>query len=1004
MAAKLEEKYIEYDIEYKKLNKAQKEAVDIIDGPVMVVAGPGTGKTKILTFRIANILLKTDTAPESILALTYTTAGVISMRERLLEIIGDRAYRVNIFTFHAFCEHIIKEFSFYFENLENFRVISDLDRVEIIESIIKKNKFEHLVSFYDEFSFLNKIVNGILTIKKEGLSSKEFIKKLPIWKKDLLSNDSFYYKKDYGEYKKGDIKPAEEEKINKKIEKAKELGEILSLYQIELKNRGLYDFSDMILYVLAELSKNKDLKADVQEKYQYILVDEHQDTNEGQNNLIELLTDAPHLENKPNLFTVGDEKQSIYRFQGASAETFSRFQNLYKDICSITLVENYRSVQDILDGAHSLVVKIKGLEDSIKLHSNTKEDKKKIDVREFSNYKFELLYLAEDIKSKIKNGISPSEIVVLYRANKNVSDIKTIFDFYRIPYTIFSKDKILDDPNIGNLINVLRVIFNLNDDHHLGKIFFVNFFHLDAYDSVKILDKYRSLRGENKKHLFAIIENQKILKEIEVKNVDDFVNLAKILKELNIESHNQKFPDFFKMFLEKIGYLKYMISSVDSRTQLVKLDKFLDEIKRQNETKKAYHISDFIYFVDSFIKYNLDIKSTDPEIIEGVSLMTAHGSKGREFEYVYIINATRKSWENSGGGSSISLPIYQYDGDIEDERRLFYVAMTRAKNGLAISFARTDNNGREHEESEFVKEIDLDFKKEENMKSFEEKNIDKLASFMNFERRSTSLFEPEYLRQLFFKRGLNVSALNNYFDCPKKYLYKNLIRIPDIYSNTLVFGNIIHKTLENFFKISQKEEKILSKDVFMGEFYKVLDRTNVPEKDEEKFRTKGENILSLYYDEYHDVWTDKVKVEFGPKRNFVLDNKEIIELTGKIDKVEFLDEGFSGNINIVDYKTGKPFSEKTREQKIDYERQIVFYHLLLEDYDNNESLHINKSFLDFLEKNKKGNFEQYSFEVEKEHLDKLKKEINDFAQDVLSMEFLKKGCNKKDCEWCQVEK
>ncbi len=396
----LEKKFKE---EYKNLNKEQKRAVDEIDGPVMVVAGPGTGKTKILTLRIANILKETDTMPESILALTYTTAGVISMRERLLQTIGDRAYRVNIFTFHAFCEHIIKEFSFYFEKLEGVKVIDDLNRVEIIESIIKKNKFEHLVSFHDEFSFLSKIVAGILAIKKEGLSPKEFMDKLPFWKKDLLADEDIYYKKDYGEYKKGSIKPAEEEKINKKIKKARELGEIFSLYQEEIEKRGLYDFSDMIFYARGGIQKNKNLKADIQEKYQYILVDEHQDTNEGQNALIELLTDIPHLEGRPNIFTVGDEKQSIYRFQGASAETFSRFQNLYKDVGLITLMENYRSVQDILDGAHSLVVKIDDLKDSIRLHANQKEENTKIAIREFSNYKFELLYLAEDIQAKIKN-------------------------------------------------------------------------------------------------------------------------------------------------------------------------------------------------------------------------------------------------------------------------------------------------------------------------------------------------------------------------------------------------------------------------------------------------------------------------------------------------------------------------------------------------------------------------------------------------------------------------
>lgn len=991
----------EFDEAYKTLNNEQKQAVDTIDGPVMVVAGPGTGKTKILTLRIANILDKTDTAPESILALTYTTAGVISMREKLLEIIGDRAYRVNIFTFHAFCEHLIKEFNFYFEQLEGARVIDDLERVELIENIIKENKFEHLISFHDEFSFLNKIVGGILAIKKEGLSPDEFINTLPVWRKELLANDEIFYKKDFGKYKKGEIKPAEEEKINKKIKKAEELGEIFSLYQKELKDKGLYDFSDMILYVREELSKNVDFKSDVQEKYQYILVDEHQDTNEGQNTLIELLSDAPHLEGRPNIFTVGDEKQSIYRFQGASANTFSRFQNLYKDVDSITLSNNYRSTENILGGAHSLIVKSKDLESSAHLKSNILENEK-INVLEFSNYKFELLFLANEIKSKIENGVSPSEIAVLYRANKNVSDVKTILDAFQIPYTIFSKNKILDDVNIKNLINILRVVSNPNDDHYLGKAMFSNFLKFDAYDVVLIIDKFRSLRNEEKKHIFAIIEDEKILKEIGVKNIKDLLNFATIIKELKIESLNKSFPDFFKIYLEKIGYIKYMIGSIDSRTQLVKLDKFLDEIKRQNETKNDYNILDFVYFVDSFIKYNLDIKSTDPEIIEGVSLMTAHGSKGREFEHVYIINSTRKAWESRrGGGNSIALPIYQYDGDIEDERRLFYVAMTRAKKSLSISFARTDNDGKEHEESEFVKEIDSLFKEEKNMNSFEKKNIDKLSSFMNFEIKQESIFDPEYLKQLFFKRGLNVTALNNYFDCPLKYLYKNLIRIPDIYSVTLSFGSIIHESLESFFKLSSREGKILSKDFLLEEFAKSLSRGKMSEKDEEKSKTKGQSILSEYYDKYFSSWESRVKVEFGPKRNFKLNSQEVLELTGKIDKIEYLNDDFSGEVNLIDYKTGKPFSEKTKEEKLNYERQIIFYHLLLEEYDNGK-IKINRSVLDFIEKNKKGEFEQYSFNVAKDHLDKLKEEINNVADDIISMKFLEKGCGKKECEWCQI--
>ncbi|MDQ3244733.1 MAG: ATP-dependent helicase, partial [bacterium] len=915
--------------------------------------------------------------------------------------IGDEAYRINIFTFHAFCEHLIKESPFYFEELEGTRVISDLERVEIIESIIKENKFKDLVSFHDEFSFLKKIVDGIRAIKDEGLNPEEFLQKLPLWKKDLLANEDIFYKKDYGEYKKGDIKPAEAEKIDKKISRASELGEIFRLYQLELQNRHLYDFSDMILHVLKELARNQDFKDDVQIKYQYILVDEHQDTNEGQIKIIEFLTDAPHLNGHPNVFTVGDEKQSIYRFQGASTETFSLFNNLYKDVYSITLTENYRSTQNILDGARSLMLKSKEQENTVELHSNIKENEK-IHIREFSNYKFELLHLAEDIKLKIKNGVSPSEIAVLYRANKNVSDVKTIFDFSSIPYTIFSQDKILEDSNIRNLINILRVVLNLNSDYYLGKVLFTKFLNLDAYDIVKVLDKYKSLRKEEKKHIFAILDDKKILKEIGVKNSTDFLNLTLVLKDLKIDSENNNFPDFFKIFIDKIGYIKYMLASNDSRLQFAKLDKLFDEIKRQNETKKEYGLEDFVYFIDSFLKYNLDIKSTDPEIIEGVSLMTTHGSKGREFGYVYMINCTRKSWESRRvGGNGITLPIYQYDGDLEDERRLFYVGMTRAKKHLSISFARTDNDGREHEESQFVREVDLDSRVEEKMKDFEVKNIDKLATFLDSNRGSSSIFEPSYLRQLFFDRGLNVSALNNYLDCPIKYLYRNLIRIPDLSSPSQQFGNVIDRALNNFFLKSKNESKIIQSGVLLEEFEKSLHNANLSEKNEEKFKERGESALIDYYKEYASSWTYKVEMQFHATRNFELKNKELLKISGMIDKIEYINDLFSPNVNIIDHKTGKAFSEKSKEEKEDYERQLVFYKLLLENYEKKD-FKINKSILDFVEKNKKGKFEQYSLEITKEHLDKLHNEINLCAEQVLSMEFLKLGCQKKDCQWCKI--
>jgi DNA helicase-2/ATP-dependent DNA helicase PcrA len=248
-----------------------------------------------------------------------------------------------------------------------------------------------------------------------------------------------------------------------------------------------------------------------------------------------------------------------------------------------------------------------------------------------------------------------------------------------------------------------------------------------------------------------------------------------------------------------------------------------------------------------------------------------------------------------------------------------------------------------------------------------------------------------------------VSALNNYLNCPKRYLYKNLIRIPDLYSPSLKFGSIIDLTLNKFFEKSKEKGEILPKEIFLTEFEKSLRKFNLPEKDEESFRERGEHALSEYYDEYSKNWTPRVDVQFFVERNFELESGETLKLSGVLDKIEYLNDLFSPNINIIDHKTGRSFSEKTKEQKADYERQLIFYKLLLTNYSKRDFV-INESIIDFVEKNKKGKFERYLFDVTKEHIDKLKEEINICAKDVLSMEFLKKGCNKKDCEWCQIEK
>ena len=991
-----------FEKQYKQLNPKQKEAVDTIDGPVMVIAGPGTGKTTILSLRIANILKKSDAQPENILALTFTNAGVYAMRKKLLEIIGDSAYRVNIFTFHSFCENVIKDFSFYFDNFENKQVIDDLEKIKLFEEIIKENKFKEIVSFFDEFFGLSKIAKAIDDTKKEGLTPEEFSNLIPEWQEELLSNEDNYYKRKYKGFTTGDLKPSAEKAILKKIANIKEIAEVFKIYQEKLEEKGLYDFHDMVLIVIKKLQENEELKFDLQEKLQYLLVDEHQDTNDGQNKIIELLTDSNHLEGRANIFTVGDEKQSIYRFQGASEKTFQHLHEIYKDINTISLDQNYRSTKNILDSSYSLIENNDEGKDSIRLESNLKENDL-INSAEFTNYKFELLYVANDIKNKIDSGVDPNEIAIIYRSNKHIDDIKNILSLKKVDYTVSSKDNILNDYEINNLVHLLKVVYNHNNEESLGRALLVSFLEFDSYDVLKVFNKSRLLRREKGLKLFGVLEDEETLKEIDVKNVEKFVEFTEKIKKLKTLSENSNFQSFFKNFLDEIGYINYLIKSNNSINEIIKLDKIFDEIKRQEQKIQNYSLAQFIDFIDSYIKYNLQIKSSDPEVLDGVKLMTAHGSKGLEFEYVYIINSARKNWEKKRAPGFYDLPIKSYKGTLEDERRLFYVAMTRAKKGLLISSSKTDWEGKEQDKTQFINEINPEFIIDVETEKFEKGSLKDLVLFIKSSNDEKNIWNKEYLKRVFLEKGWNVTALNNYISCPIKYLFRNLIQLPSDYPSHLIFGTLIHKSLEQFFTESKKQKMILDKKTLVGFYEKNINNSNLNEDDYEKYLEKGLSVLNDYYDQYCNDWVFDVDTEQKIKKQFQLENGEEIRLSGDVDKIEYLDSEIEGKINLIDYKTGKTYSEKQKDEKSALDRQIIFYHLLLDGYKNN-NYSINKAVLDFVEINKKSDsFEPRELHVEEKQVEELKQLINKVSNEIISGEFIDKGCQKKDCEYCNLK-
>src|SRR3989344_5657057 len=523
----------EFKKHYERLNPQQKEAVDAIEGPVMFVAGPGTGKTQILTLRIANILKQSQIEPGNILALTFTVSGVASMRKRLAEIIGTPAYAVEINTFHGFCNNIIKSNPTEFPRIIGGQSITEVDQINIIQEAITELALKELKPWGDPLYFTRAILAGINDLKREGVHPVECTKAIAKDRKRFATIPDLYHEK--GPHK-GKIK-GDYQKLQKQIAKNDELNVVYDFYQQKLSERKLYDYGDMVTEVVREFQNNKDLLLQLQEQYQYILVDEHQDTNNAQNKVIELLCNF-HAD--PNIFVVGDEKQAIFRFQGASLDNFLYFKRLYPSARLIVLEENYRSTQKILDAAHHVLAGEK------ELKANASHQNINIRFGAFSGPETELSFAVEDIKNKIDSGIAPGDIAILYRDNRDALPLAHIFEKFGIPFSIESDQDIMADHDIRKLLLLFRAIADFGSDERLLEALHIDFLGIPPLEAYQII--FRA--NERRISPYSIIKS----------NLPDFY--AKLSDWASL-SHNIGLEELFEKIVRESGFLAAIMKKPD---------------------------------------------------------------------------------------------------------------------------------------------------------------------------------------------------------------------------------------------------------------------------------------------------------------------------------------------------------------------------------------------------------------------------------------------------------
>lgn len=646
-------------MQIQELNKEQQKAVNHIDGPMLVLAGAGSGKTKVLTNRIAN-LIENGISPYNILAITFTNKAAKEMKDRVVKLIGKEAYNIQISTFHSLGLKILKENYSMLGYEKNFTIIDSDDVLTIIKKILKDKN-----------------------MSKDRYNPREIKNKISSAKNEMMSIDSFA-----------------------KVEFDHKVVEVYKEYQQKLKNGNSVDFDDLLILPIKLFKNYPNVLEEYQDRYKYILIDEYQDTNEAQYTFSKLLS-AKYR----NIFVVGDNDQAIYAFRGANYKNILNFEKDYPEAKTILLEENYRSTKTILNAANSVIKNNHERKDK-NLWSNNATGNK-IKYKEVANEKEEASFVGIEIKRLLSEGINEEDIAVLYRTNAQSRVIEEEMLKKNIKYRVVGSFYFYNRKEIKDLLCYLRLINNHKDDVSLLRV--INTPRRGIGDKT-----IETLTEEATTRELSLYETISKGKELEFKN---------LIEDLTKASESLSLTELIDEILEKTGIKKELSTSklLEDEIRLENLNEFKGVTKSYEEEYGTASLGDFLDEISL-----VSDMSEHQDSSNRVSLMTVHSVKGLEFDYVFIVGMEEGIFPhynaiNDGSNSAI-----------EEERRLCYVAITRAKKELYITSADTRmlfGNPMRNQPSRFIDEIDKEYIDKERPKKLEKmitkvrKAVDKNATY-----------------------------------------------------------------------------------------------------------------------------------------------------------------------------------------------------------------------------------------------------------------------------------
>ncbi|EKD79121.1 MAG: DNA-dependent ATPase I and helicase II, partial [uncultured bacterium] len=611
------------------------------------------------------------------------------------------------------------------------------------------------------------------------------------------------------------------------------LAMVYERYQSELREQQVYDYEDMILFVIRAFTDHPNLLADYQEQYLQMLVDEFQDTNGAQNDIVRLLASG---QTKPNLFVVGDDRQSIYRFQGAALENILAFQQHYAgELELVTLTGNYRSQQSILDAASAVIAQNKHSLREDPLIAARDLPTAPIELAELSSVNTELFWLSSHIQQLIQSGTAPQDIAVLCRTN---SDADSVFDQLSqaaIPVHLSSGSNVLTDPLIQQLVRLLRYVGLGGHDEALFGIMHFVFLQLPVVTIAQLAHDHKNLW-------------------LGLQSTNDLA-LAAFTKQLlhwRQTMHNQLCTQWFTSVVAESGWLSFVLHSDHALEHLNRLSTLFHAIQQLTRAQPNITIKDIMDYLQLLHQHNLMLEEEPLQTqAQAVQVMTAHRAKGLEFAHVYMVRCQDKKWGNVPDRSKLKLPLdiiqaepaELLDIKNEDERRLWYVAMTRAKAQLYLSYAKQSDTGRALMPSQFIAEIpEALLVPAQGMTAVEAEPMERLKlagtpppiTFNTGDMRG-------YATGILTDYAMSATHLNDYLTCPRLFLYQDLLRVPRATTRAVGFGIAIHNTLK------QASEQHLTLTQLLKVFKTDLARQLLSKRDMADALEFGELTLRQYY-------------------------------------------------------------------------------------------------------------------------------------------------------------